>query len=259
MINRHKTSRVLVLCGIFALLGIVSCSSDPDEPVPPALLDEFADQPGIPGVSYGPRLRRIAVDEGSDGSVDKRFWLKYDGQGFLINEYIDERPFGNIDDELSYTYENDLLVSSTFDSGNDGLIEEYGTFTYDSNSVLLNRQFTLEPGGPIAYNVDYQQDASGQIIAALTDFEGDGLVDEIGTYSYYLDDRLSQIQFDRGLDGTIDVELFYEHGSGGRVLSRTRKLADGSPGDYWRFFYVTAICHPASNHQPLRNACPFSP
>ena len=215
--GRHSLVLPTVL---FVMLTLGACSSSSDSSVDDS--DDVEDEVDE-DVDNGPsfRLARIDIDLGNDGTVDEQFIEVYDSQGLLISEFLDFDLDGVADREFSFVYQGGNLFNVAEDFDLDGTRDFFTFFSYDSNGVLLAETATEGLNGPEIQRVDYLQDTSGQLTGANFDFNADGAVDEVASYTFNSGGTVDVIEFDQNLDNITDLAIFFEYGEVGEILTRT--------------------------------------
>lgn len=240
--------------GLFLVLTLGACSSSSDPVVEDNddIGDEFGDE-GDDEPSF--RLARIDIDVGNDGTVDEQFIEVYDSQGLLISEFLDSDFDGIADREFSFVYQGGSLFNVAEDSNLDGTRDFFTFFSYDNNGVLLNETAMEGLNGPEIQRIDYLQDTSGQLTGANFDFNADGAVDEVASYTFNSAGTVDEIEFDQNLDNVTDLVISFAYGEVGEVLTRTTQLADSTITSVWTYVYEEGACDPLSERQPRIATC----
>ena len=96
-------------------------------------------------------------------------------------------------------------------------------YTYDANGNEV--QSVIDDGMGVVVTTWTTYDAADNPVRAEQDYDGDGVAD-ISTVYLYDQGVLSELEYDDGMDGTIDLRLVYAYDGDGRLVG-----ADGDYGD----------------------------
>lgn len=255
IMDHSCTNRSLCLLSIGALL-ILSCSScSSSSSSSSEATDPMVEEPSSSDFGIGFRLERIDADSDNDLVVDEFFELMYDDTGLSIGELIDDNADGIDDHRFTYDYADGRLVGSSYDQDYDGSIDVTRVFTYDADGFLQSLTINRNSG---TGRTDYFLGDNDRLTGAQVDRDGDSVVDEVAIYQYNSAGRISTIDFDTDGNSATDIRINFVYDEEGRVIRRERDVGvDGSIESIWSYFYVQALCHPASNHQPLNHSCIF--
>ncbi len=235
---------LIMFATLFTSLTLGACSSSSD-----------SSGEGDGGNERSFRVARIDVDVDNDGVINEQFNLIYDAQGLVTGELLDFDLDGVVDSEIGYTYQDGNLFSVTEDVGQDGTIDKYRIFSYDSNGVLLNQAIMDELNGPLTASAEYLQNISGQLTGVNVDTDADGAIDEVGTYFFNSAGTVDRLEFDFDFDNVADILISFTYGELGEVMTRTRQLADSTITSIWTYVYEEGPCDPVSERQPRIETC----
>ena len=157
-------------------------------------------------------LTTASYDNNGDGKDDEVNYFTYDAAGNLLSRGTDSNNDGSIDNTLlTWTYQllSNLMLSSSYDANADGVADNAGYYTYNSDGREVGYESDDNGDGVIDFAEARAYDVDGNLINDERDYGNDGVVDESETMTYDANGFLLQHDDDYDNDGVVDSRSSY--------------------------------------------------
>lgn len=162
------------------------------------------------------------IDDDGDGVLDVMEHWTNDERGNQLTREVDRNGDGITDrKEFSQYDEHDNLVRFESDENMDGVMDRLDLHTYDEQNRIVSTVYDREGNGVTVDRLDYTYDttAEGTLQTEILDWGVDGVVDRITLRLYDAEGRLLDEQRDDGDDGVLESHTSYEYDSRGNRLA----------------------------------------
>ena len=148
---------------------------------------------------------RQDVDDGADGTIDRRITLDLDADGNVLASRRDEGADGDDDSVTVFVYDTEgNVVRVEEDADANGAPDSVKILLYAAGGLLSTELHDDGADGTVDDSVRFLYDANGRVIERRVDAGDDGSVDEKTIYSYDEEGRLVEEAFDADADGFVD-------------------------------------------------------
>ncbi len=179
------------------------------------------------------------VDEGNNGSIDRKLTSEYDPNRLRTTKLYDADNDGNYDGTVRYSYNSEnQLTKEDADIDDDGTVDYSTRFILNSSGNISKEEISAYVE-PKTYENSYIYDNNGKLAVAKKDTNGDGVVDFQSRYFYGSGNELVREDFDSDNNGTINFTKHYDYVSddGGNIIEITiRVVSDGNTFNFYTKF-----------------------
>ncbi len=172
-------------------------------------------------------LKNIDADEALDLRTNV-----YNSSGQRIQQTVDYKNDGSIDQINTHDPETGNLIKSEFSGNKNGILDEVTTYTYDASGHMLTEFIDYDNDGTIdrkniyTYHSNGERasfsrfnatdlltkwtyNENGQLLSYLGNHNGDGVKD-LETYTYHSNGTMASRKMDFSNDGSIDIVINYD-------------------------------------------------
>jgi len=144
------------------------------------------------------------------GSIDKVYYVTYNGNGNVIKKECDNDDDGSIDSTTEFTYNsNGEMIRYQFFGNGYGYSQKYSY--NEAPNVKIDGAFSDDPWSvweDFGFDPKYRQNFRW-FSKVETDSNGDGLIDEVEYSKFNSDGLVERVEHDTNNDGTIDEVEYY--------------------------------------------------
>ncbi|RMH95206.1 MAG: hypothetical protein D6681_13250 [Calditrichaeota bacterium] len=177
------------------------------------------------------------IDETNDGAVDERVLFIYDDRGRVLRRET-RNAANELLEVLRYSYDDvGRILRETIDDGGDGQVDLQTEYSYQENGRLeLRRTFRGKSKRPESIERVYR-DAGGKELRTEMDWNGDGHIDSVQESRYDASGHVIRWELDNDGDGRIDRLTLFRYDKSGNRLEKKRMDSAGKPLRVTRYYY----------------------